>query len=463
MGDVTYENITKQYEDVTAVDDLNLEIKDGEFVTLVGPSGCGKSTSLEMVAGLTEPSSGNLYIDDREVSDLPPKDRDISMVFQNIALFPHMDVYDNISYGLRLRDFEKEEVDRRVDEAAELVQMSGMLDRMPDEMSGGQRQRVAIARAIVRDPEVFLMDEPLANLDAKLRVHMRTKLQELHKQLDATIIYVTHNQEEAMTMSSRIAVMNRGELQQFAAPLTCYYRPTNEFVAGFIGSPSMNFLDGRVTENGVETDEFSVDVDEGVLDGVDSGTNVTVGVRPEDIYLAEGSDIEDDGGPVGAADAADMDGEPSSPIDVTTTVLEPVGDDIYVYTEFGDLTGGSDEETGTSTGTGATGPAVADGETDAAETEAEAGGDAEAGGGDAGMGDSALLMSMPPIPGMDTDAAEGQHVRVVLDRTMVHLFDGETGEAIVHGLTTEADAEDGRTGRGGRTESGPSASESNAR
>jgi multiple sugar transport system ATP-binding protein len=447
MGDVTYENITKQYEDVTAVDDLNLEIKDGEFVTLVGPSGCGKSTSLEMVAGLTEPTSGNLYIDEREVSDLPPKDRDISMVFQNIALFPHMDVYDNISYGLRLRDFDKEEIDRRVEEAAELVQMGGMLDRMPDEMSGGQRQRVAIARAIVRDPEVFLMDEPLANLDAKLRVHMRTKLQELHKQLDATIIYVTHNQEEAMTMSSRIAVMNRGELQQFAAPLTCYYRPTNEFVAGFIGSPSMNFLDGRVTDDGVETDEFSLDVDDGVLDGVDSGQKVTVGVRPEDIYLAEGADIDDDSGPVGAADAADMDGEPSSPIDVTTTVLEPVGDDIYVYTEFGDLTGESGDTTG---GTAAMTSPSADGEVDD----------------DSGMGDSALLMSMPPIPDMDTDAAEGQRTQVVLDRTMVHLFDGETGEAIVHGLTTEADAESGRaehSGRGGRSESGPSASESNAR
>lgn len=250
-----------------------------------------------------------------------------------------------------------------------------------------------------------------------------------------------------MTMSSRIAVMNRGELQQFAAPLTCYYRPTNEFVAGFIGSPSMNFLDGRVTDDGVETDEFSLDVDEGVLDGVESGKRVTVGVRPEDIYLAEGSDIEDDSGPVGAADAADMDGQPSAPIDVTTTVLEPVGDDIYVYTEFGDLTGG-----GASTGS------------DDMMTSPSA--DEEVDGEGGQMGDSALLMSMPPIPGMNTDAAEGQRIQVVLDRTMVHLFDGETGEAIVHGLTTETEAESGRTGhsgRGGRSESGPSTSESNAR
>ncbi|ELZ26139.1 carbohydrate ABC transporter ATP-binding protein, cut1 family [Halogeometricum pallidum JCM 14848] len=447
MGDVTYEDITKKYDDVTAVDNLNLEIKDGEFVTLVGPSGCGKSTSLEMAAGLTEPTSGNLYINNEEVSDLPPKDRDIAMVFQNIALFPHMDVYDNISYGLRLRDFEKEEIDRRVEEAAELVQMSGMLDRMPDEMSGGQRQRVAIARAIVRDPEVFLMDEPLANLDAKLRVHMRTKLQELHKQLDATIIYVTHNQEEAMTMSSRIAVMNHGELQQFDAPLTCYYRPTNEFVAGFIGSPSMNFIDGRVTDEGVETDEFSLDVDDGVLGDVETGKRVTVGVRPEDIYLAEGADIEDDQGPVGAADAADMDGQPSAPIDVTTTVLEPVGDDIYVYAEFGDGTGESSVDDG-----GISGPATDD------EGAADEGGP---------MGESTLLMSMPPIPDMDTDAAEGQRTQVVLDRTMVHLFDGETGDAIVHGLTTESGAGQSRRNRGEPVErtgqSGPSASESNAR
>ena len=441
MGDVTYRNITKEYADVTAVDDLNLDIEDGEFVCLVGPSGCGKSTSLEMVAGLTEPTSGDLYIDGEEVTDLPPKDRDISMVFQNIALFPHMDVYDNISYGLRLRDFDDEEIDRRVENAAELVQMQGMLDRMPEEMSGGQRQRVAIARAIVRDPEVFLMDEPLANLDAKLRVHMRTKLQELHKELDATIIYVTHNQEEAMTMSSRIAVMNHGELQQFAEPLTCYYRPTNQFVAGFIGSPSMNFLDGRVTDDGVETEQFSLDADEGVLD-VQSGTRVTVGIRPEDIFLAEGADLQDDDGAVGAADARDMDGDPSAPIDVTTNVLEPVGDDIYVYTEFeGETAATADGQAAGSDGSGMTGPAVEDG--DAAEADADA---------DAAQADeTSLLMSMPPIPDMDTDAAEGQRTRVVLDRSMVHLFDADTGEAIVHGLTADAGT-GGRQSGDGRTE-----------
>ena len=219
------------------------------------------------------------------------------MVFQNIALFPHMDVYDNISYGLRLRDTEKDEVDRRVDEAAEMVQMQGVLDRVPDEMSGGQQQRVAIARAIVREPEVFLMDEPLANLDAKLRVHMRTQLQQLHKELETTILYVTHSQEEAMTMSNRIAVMNEGELQQFAAPLTCYYRPKNRFVAGFIGSPPMNFVEGRLTEDGVETDHFILDVERDLPD-TEVGQAVTVGVRPEDITIAEGATFETDSGPV---------------------------------------------------------------------------------------------------------------------------------------------------------------------
>jgi multiple sugar transport system ATP-binding protein len=446
MGDVTYDDITKRYADVTAVDDLNLEIEDGEFVTLVGPSGCGKSTSLEMVAGLTEPSEGTLYIDGEEVTNLPPKERDISMVFQNIALFPHMDVYDNISYGLRLRDFDKEEIDRRVDEAAELVQMQGMLDRMPDEMSGGQRQRVAIARAIVRDPAVFLMDEPLANLDAKLRVHMRTKLQELHKELDATIIYVTHNQEEAMTMSSRIAVMNKGELQQFAEPLTCYYRPTNEFVAGFIGSPSMNFLDGRVTADGVETDHFTLEADEGVLDA-ETGMDVTVGIRPEDIYIAEGATLDDDSGGVGAVDATDMDGRPSQPIDVRTTVLEPVGDDIYVYTELSDgeatatssnravADGGGDTETGMS------GPTE---DAEGADPETDEGGDIDQG------QEASLLMSIPPIPDMDTDAAEGQETRVVLDLDMVHLFDADTGDAILHGLTAESAGDRG----GGRSNGG---------
>ena len=430
MGDVTYDNITKTYGEETAVTDMNIEIEDGEFVTLVGPSGCGKSTTLEMVAGLTEPSSGRIHIDGEDVTDFPPKERDIAMVFQNIALFPHMDVYDNISYGLRLRDVDSDEVDRRVDEAAEMVQMEGMLDRMPDEMSGGQQQRVAIARAIVRDPAVFLMDEPLANLDAKLRVHMRTQLQQLHRELDATIIYVTHNQEEAMTMSNRIAVMDKGELQQFAEPLTCYYRPTNRFVAGFIGSPSMNFIEGTLTESGVETAYFTLDVERDLPD-TEPGQDVTVGVRPEDVTIAADATFETDSGPVGAADASDMDGTPSQSIPVETDVLEPVGDDIYVYTVLVD-------ERSAQTTSGQP-HATADGGTTTDQSGME-----NAGSNDGGTGvtesEERLLMSIPPMPDMDTYEAAGQRTEIVLNREMVHLFDAETGEAITHDLTTADDS-----------------------
>jgi multiple sugar transport system ATP-binding protein len=302
------------------------------------------------------------------------------MVFQNIALFPHMDVYDNVSFGLRLRDYETEEVDDRVERAAEIVQLEGMLDRMPDEMSGGQRQRVAIARAIVREPEVFLMDEPLANLDAKLRVHMRTELQRLHKELDATIVYVTHDQAEAMTMSSRIAVINKGELQQFAPPLTCYNEPANLFVAGFIGSPSMNFAEGTVDETGLATPDYHVEFDPGRLTGVGPGDALTLGVRPEDVYLRED---------------ADSLANPTEPIDARTDVLEPMGDEIFVYL----LTG---------------------------EQEMAGGGGMEAEAEDAHQ----LLMSVDPDSDVDID----EDVEVVLDRDRVHLFDTETGDAIAHTL-----------------------------
>src|SRR6056297_2480976 len=284
MGQVILDGVTKRYADVTAVDDMNLDIRDGEFVTLVGPSGCGKSTTLETIAGLTIPTEGTITIADREVTNLPPKDRGIAMVFQNIALFPHMDVYDNISFGLRLRDFDKEEIERRVERAAEVVQLEGMQDRMPEEMSGGQRQRVAIARAIVRNPDVFLMDEPLANLDAELRVHMRTQLQRLHRELDTTIIYVTHDQAQAMTMSDRIAVINGGVLQQVAPPLECYNEPANLFVAGFIGSPAMNFIEGEVIGGGFDSQYAQIDFDP-EAHGVSPGQEITVGVRPEDVFL----------------------------------------------------------------------------------------------------------------------------------------------------------------------------------
>ncbi|WP_135854404.1 ABC transporter ATP-binding protein [Halorussus salinus] len=381
MGKVILDDVTKRYADVTAVDNMNLEIEDGEFVTLVGPSGCGKSTTLETIAGLTIPTSGTITIAERDVTNLPPKDRGIAMVFQNIALFPHMDVYDNISFGLRLRDYPKDEIDRRVDRASDIVQLEGMLERMPDEMSGGQRQRVAIARAIVREPEVFLMDEPLANLDAKLRVHMRTELQRLHKELDTTIIYVTHDQAEAMTMSDRIAIIDGGELQQIDPPLVCYNEPANLFVAGFIGSPSMNFVEGEVTATGLSTPDFNVDFDTTQLSGVTEGDHLTLGVRPEDVYLREkGREIAN----------------PTQAIQARTDVLEPMGDEIFVYL----LTG------------------------DAAEPQLETEGD------EAEMPQNQLLMSVDP----SSDIESEQDVEVVLDRERVHLFDTETGEAISHSL-----------------------------
>ncbi|MDS0477361.1 ABC transporter ATP-binding protein [Natrinema sp. 1APR25-10V2] len=389
MARVRLENITKRYDDVTAVDDVSMEIEDGEFVTFVGPSGCGKSTTMETVAGLTQPTEGHVYIGEDDVTNLAPKDRGVSMVFQNIALFPHMDVYENISFGLRLRKYDDEEIRRRVEEAASVVQLEGMLDRMPDELSGGQQQRVAIARAIVRNPDVFLMDEPLANLDAKLRVHMRTELQRLHRELDTTIIYVTHDQAEAMTMSNRIAVLNDGRLQQLAPPLTCYNEPANLFVAGFIGSPSMNFAEGELVEGGLETDNFTVDLDPARIPKVGVGDAVTLGIRPEDVHLAASADT--------LAASTDR-------IDARTDVLEPMGDEVFVYLLLSEAAGGSMEE-------------------------------------DPATSSDQLLMSVTP----DTEIAANQDVEVVLDRSKIHLFETATGEALVHGLTDLSGPEPGTT------------------
>ena len=243
MATVTFENVQKMYGDFQAVKDLNLEIGDGEFMVLVGPSGCGKTTSLRMIAGLEEISAGTLRIGDRVVNDVPPKDRDIAMVFQSYALYPHMSVRENLAFGLKLRKVPKAEIERRVNEAAETIQLQKLLDRKPKELSGGQRQRVALGRAIVREPAVFLMDEPLSNLDAKLRVQTRAEIARLHQRLKTTVVYVTHDQVEAMTMGTRIAVMNEGLLQQVGTPQSLYDTPINRFVAGFIGSPSMNFVE----------------------------------------------------------------------------------------------------------------------------------------------------------------------------------------------------------------------------
>src|SRR6187399_1521612 len=242
MATVTFENVQKMYGDFQAVKDLNLEIGDGEFMVLVGPSGCGKTTSLRMIAGLEEISAGTLRIGDRVVNDVPPKDRDIAMVFQSYALYPHMSVRENLAFGLKLRKVPKAEIERRVNEAAETIQLQKLLDRKPKELSGGQRQRVALGRAIVREPAVFLMDEPLSNLDAKLRVETRANIARLHQRLKVTTVYVTHDQVEAMTMGQRIAVMSDARLQQVGTPQSLYDEPINRFVAGFIGSPSMNFL-----------------------------------------------------------------------------------------------------------------------------------------------------------------------------------------------------------------------------
>ena len=251
MASVTLKNIYKKYAGgVVAVSDFNLEIADKEFIILVGPSGCGKSTTLRMVAGLEEISSGELYIGDRLVNDVAPKDRDIAMVFQNYALYPHMTVFDNMAFGLKLRKTGKDEIKRRVEEAARILDIEHLLDRKPKALSGGQRQRVALGRAIVREPKVFLFDEPLSNLDAKLRAQMRTELTRIHQRLGTTFMYVTHDQTEAMTMGTRIVVMKDGLVQQVDAPQILYDKPCNMFVAGFIGSPQMNFLDAIVLKEG---------------------------------------------------------------------------------------------------------------------------------------------------------------------------------------------------------------------
>src|SRR6187455_2242855 len=246
MASVTYDKVYKKYGDVTAVNNLNIAVDDKEFLVLVGPSGCGKTTALRCLAGLEEITGGDIKIGDRVVNDVAPKDRDIAMVFQSYALYPHLSVYDNMAFGLKLRKVPKEEIKRRVGEAADILGIHDLLERKPRQLSGGQRQRVAVGRAIVREPKVFLFDEPLSNLDAKLRVQTRREIAKLHRDLGATMIYVTHDQVEAMTLGDRIVVMNAGRVQQVDAPLALYDRPANRFVAGFIGSPAMNFIEGAV-------------------------------------------------------------------------------------------------------------------------------------------------------------------------------------------------------------------------
>jgi multiple sugar transport system ATP-binding protein len=322
MAGVTLDHVTKQFGEVLAVNDLSIQIHDKEFLVLVGPSGCGKSTALRLIAGLEETTGGDIYIGDRRVNDVAPKDRDIAMVFQSYALYPHMTVYDNLAFGLKLRKTPKAEIDRRVKEAADILGLSNLLKRKPKQLSGGQRQRVALGRAIVREPLVFLMDEPLSNLDAKLRVQTRAELIKLHQRLQTTVIYVTHDQVEAMTMGHRIAVLRDGILQQLDTPQMLYDHPANMFVAGFIGSPAMNFFDARLTGNGdgemfVETGTIRLQVPSHKQNQLKPalGRDVAFGIRPENIYeRAE---------------------RPEAPehqrATVQVEVVEPLGSELFVY------------------------------------------------------------------------------------------------------------------------------------
>ena len=292
MASLSLKNICKVYPNgFVAVKDFNLEVADKEFIIFVGPSGCGKSTTLRMIAGLEEISSGELWIGDKMVNDVEPKDRDIAMVFQNYALYPHMTVYDNMSFGLKLRKVPKAEIDKLVHEAAKILGIEQLLDRKPKALSGGQRQRVAMGRAIVRNPKVFLMDEPLSNLDAKLRVQMRSEISSLHNRLGATIIYVTHDQTEAMTLGTRIVVLKDGVIMQVDSPQKLYNEPNNLFVAGFIGSPQMNFVDAQCVVEGAKAslkfDNYTMELPEAkakkLIDGGYAGKTVVLGIRPEDI------------------------------------------------------------------------------------------------------------------------------------------------------------------------------------
>lgn len=315
MATVCLKNVRKVFDETTvAVSDFSLEVADGEFVVLVGPSGCGKSTTLRMIAGLEEATDGEIFIDEILANPLPPKDRDIAMVFQNYALYPHMTVYENLAFGLKLRKIAKDEIDERVRDAADILGIGDLLDRRPAALSGGQRQRVAVGRAIVRKPKVFLFDEPLSNLDARLRVQMRTEISKLHTQLDATMIYVTHDQVEAMTMGDRLVVMDAGEIQQVGAPVDLYHNPGNRFVAGFIGSPAMNFVDGRVIQHeGLVFDAEDLKVHLPDRFGVSVDRNVTLGIRPEHIRCEAKTDVM-----------------------ATVDVVEPMGSETYVYLSVDD-------------------------------------------------------------------------------------------------------------------------------
>ena len=320
MASVTYDHVTKEFGDVVALNDLNLQIDDREFIVFVGPSGCGKTTALRLLAGLEEITKGDVKIADRVVNNVPPKDRDIAMVFQSYALYPHMSVYDNMAFGLKLRKTPKAEIKRRVEEASEILGIQELLNRKPRQLSGGQRQRVAVGRAIVREPKVFLFDEPLSNLDAKLRIAMRAEITKLHQRLQTTFIYVTHDQMEAMTMATRIAVINKGILLQLDTPQMLYDYPDNMFVAGFIGAPAMNFFNGKLRKDGnklvLDAESFKIPLTaekKAYQSYVDKP--VVMGIRPEDIYNP----------------AFLPPGIHSAPVETKVDVTELMGNEIFLY------------------------------------------------------------------------------------------------------------------------------------
>ena len=392
MATVTFERVQLTYPgaDAPTVKDLDLDIADGEFLVLVGPSGCGKSTSLRMLAGLEEVTDGRILIDGRDVTHDDPKDRDIAMVFQNYALYPHMSVRENMGFALKLAKVGKSERNARVEKAAEMLGLTPYLDRKPKDLSGGQRQRVAMGRAIVREPQVFLMDEPLSNLDAKLRVQTRTQVAALQRELGVTTVYVTHDQVEAMTMGDRVAVLDAGILQQVAPPKELYARPANVFVAGFIGSPSMNLLRARLDDGAIVLGDQRIPVDAAALGTAGGGArDVIVGVRPEDTTLGGGAGD----GAVGGSDAGAGGGAAGSALGIPATValVEELGADSYVYAHANDGAAGSVSGANSTAASSATAEPLI-----------------------ARVGDGAA----PPV---------GARVTIVPDPAKLHLFDAESG------------------------------------
>ena len=379
-GYIRLDGITKTFDDgtVVAVEDVDLDIGRDEFIVLLGPSGCGKTTTLRCIAGLETPNSGRILIGDEDVTDTKPKGRDLAFVFQSIALFPHMTVRENMRFGLDMKtDLSAEEKEERIQRAADILGIPELLDRKPGALSGGQQQRVSLGRAMVIEPEAFLLDEPFSALDANLRDQMRVEVKKLQRELETSMIFVTHDQEEAMTLGDRIVVMNDARIMQIGSPNDIYNEPANLFVAGFIGSPAMNFIAGDVVADGFSSDMGNVEVEfDPANAGVDVGARVTAGVRPEDVYPAE---------------QADELAHPTQRITVRTDVLEPMGDEIFVYLI-------TDED---------------------AEVDID---DPDAGG--------QILMSVAP----DSEIEEDQEMEVVLDRTKVHLFDADSEEALVHGI-----------------------------